>query len=105
MDAGLVTGQAIAMDSTHVRANADNNKQEIVTVTQEPREYLRKIQAEVNAKEAEIYGGKSKRGPKPKERSAMRWREEVKSSTDPEQRLVRPPRQDERIPLSVPSKR
>ncbi|MGI5908410.1 MAG: transposase [Christensenellales bacterium] len=23
MDAGLVTGQAIAMDSTHVRANAD----------------------------------------------------------------------------------
>ena len=88
MDAGLVTGQAIAMDSTHVRANADNNKREIVTVTEEPREYLRKIEAEVNAKEAEIYGGKTKRGPKPKERSAVRWREEVKSSTDPDSGLL-----------------
>jgi hypothetical protein len=65
-----------------------HNKRKIVTVTVKPREYLRKIEAEVNTKEAESYGAKSKRRPKPKERSAMRWREEVKSPTDSDSGLL-----------------
>ncbi len=43
IDAGLVCGEAIAMDSTHVRANADNSKFERVTVVTKPREYLEKL--------------------------------------------------------------
>lgn len=37
MEAGLVKGEAIAMDSTHVKANAVNDKCEVVTVVSEPR--------------------------------------------------------------------
>jgi len=84
MDCGLVSGESIAMDSTHVKANADNNKRETVTVMQEPRAYLKKIEADVCALEAEKSSGK-KRGAKPKQKNLdVRETEEVKSPADPD---------------------
>jgi len=73
---GFVTGEATGMDSTHVRANADNSKQETVVVTEKPRDYLQRIEAEVQAKEKEMYSGKKRRGPQPQEKRQERERQE-----------------------------
>ena len=40
---GLVDGSLLLTDSTHVRANAANDKQEIITLTQEPSAYMKKL--------------------------------------------------------------
>ena len=39
VEAGLVTGENVGMDSTHIRANADNHNQERVEVIRTPRAY------------------------------------------------------------------
>jgi len=87
VDLGLVTGQAIAMDSTHVRANANDNNYETVMVAGTPREYLKKIEEEVQAKEQVMYSEKSKSGPKPKEKP-VKIHEEKQSTTDPDCRFL-----------------
>jgi transposase len=88
MEAGLVTGESIAMDSTHVRANADDNKREVVAVANEPREYLQKLEAEVREKETVMYGEKKKRGRKPRGNAAIQTHNETKSLTDPDSGIL-----------------
>jgi IS5 family transposase len=88
IDSGLVAGEAIAMDSTHVKAHADTGKQETVTVKVKPREYLKKIEAEVQEKESEMYKDKKRCGKKPAERLQIRERTESKSLTDPESGML-----------------
>ena len=91
-EAGLVKGEAIAMDSTHVRANADNEKREAVTVVTEPREYLKKLEAEIAEKDMASHGEKKRRGPKPNERPAFHITEEIKSTTDPDSGMLGRPK-------------
>ena len=43
IEIGLVTGETLLSDSTHLRANAANNKREVVTVKQRPSEYMRRL--------------------------------------------------------------
>ena len=96
IEAGLVKGEAIAMDSTHVRANANYEKRETVTVDTEPREYLRKLEAEIAERDTASHGEKKRRGPKPKEKPAFHITEEKKSITDPDSGLLgRPNRPNE----------
>lgn len=45
MDAGLVTGSLILTDTTHVKANVNMKKSEVVTVTHTPREYIKQLDA------------------------------------------------------------
>lgn len=66
--AGLVQGEAVLTDSTHVKANASQDSKEIVVVTKTPREYwvqLEGLAEQVDTKKREIRGGGGKRGPKP----------------------------------------
>lgn len=85
--AGLIEGRAVVTDSTHVKANVNDEVRETVTVTKEPSEYFKTLEAtarELAASADEKRQGK-KRGrkgggsvAKPKER------EEVRSKTDPD---------------------
>jgi len=81
MEIGLVTGEVLLTDSTHVRANAANNKRETVTVKFEPTEYIKKLDetalAEGLLKEAHI----------PVEKTV----EQTKNLTDPDCGLLRRP--------------
>lgn len=51
IDAGLVGGKCVVMDSTHVRANADNTKSETIEVMTGPSEYLLELDREVKKDE------------------------------------------------------
>jgi len=44
IEIGLVTGETLLTDSTHVRANAANDKRETVVVKHEPSEYVKKAE-------------------------------------------------------------
>lgn len=50
---GLVTGQVLYTDSTHLKANANKNKFEVVRVEVKPVEYLAQLEAAVEADRAE----------------------------------------------------
>ena len=43
IEIGLVTGETLITDSTHIRANAANDKRETVEVKYEPSEYMKKL--------------------------------------------------------------
>jgi transposase len=88
MDAGLVEGKAIVMDSTHVRANVDDHKQEVVVVEEEPREYLRKLDKQIQEIESKLYAEKSKCGPKATPKPETYKRKGTKSITDPDSGLL-----------------
>lgn len=85
--AGLIQGKAVVTDSTHVEANVNDALRETVTVTKEPSEYFKALEAtaqELNEALDQQRKGK-KRGPKgggsvaePEER------EEVRNKTDPD---------------------
>jgi len=45
IDTGLVDGSLLLNDSTHVKANAGNDRRETVIVEVEPREYIKKLDA------------------------------------------------------------
>lgn len=51
INAGLVGGKCVVMDSTHVRANADNTKSEVIEVMTGPSEYLLELDREVKKDE------------------------------------------------------
>lgn len=84
--AGVVQGEAVVTDSTHIRANANESKKETVTVTKTPREYWAELQAEAEAIDTanrEAKGGGERRGLKP-EPEPPQVRERVQYTTDPE---------------------
>ncbi|WP_335524935.1 transposase, partial [Cytobacillus firmus] len=71
MEKGLVTGEVIVTDSTHIKASASKSKVEKVTVERAPSQYLntleleaKKIEKELEEKRKET--GTKKRGRKPK---------------------------------------
>ena len=43
IEIGLETGETLLTDSTHLRANAANDKRETVVVTQEPSDYMKRL--------------------------------------------------------------
>lgn len=90
--AGLVQGQAVVTDSTHIKANASNERRETVTVTQRPSAYLAELEAEAERLEKEHRpkgpgGGRRGRIPGPRERP----RQVAVSRTDPEAGMLNRP--------------
>jgi len=89
-EAGLVTGEILVTDSTHIKAYASSNCTETVTVEKAPSEYMKLLDEEVHRLDAELRetseaGGKKKPGPKPKITPPKPVQETVKkSTTDPE---------------------
>ncbi len=81
MEEGLVSGKLLLTDSTHIRANADNSKREIIEVPDTPSEYMQKLDREAYEtgliKEPVTYPEKTK--------------EVNKSTTDPESGLLNRP--------------
>ncbi len=81
MEEGLVSGKLLLTDSTHIRANADNTKREIIEVPDTPSEYMQKLDREAYEtgliKEPVTYSEKTK--------------EVQVSTTDPESGLLNRP--------------
>jgi transposase len=92
MAAGLVDGQAVLTDSTHIKANASGERTAAVVVSQKPRAYLAELEAEADRLEEERRPkgrGGGRRGPKPRPRNRQR---QVESSvTDPDAGLLNRP--------------
>ncbi|WP_335713637.1 hypothetical protein [Neobacillus drentensis] len=70
IEKGLVTGEVIVTDSTHIKASAAKGKVEKVVVEKTPSHYLNTLELEANKIERELEekgiksGKKSKRKPK-----------------------------------------
>ena len=79
MARGLITGQHLFTDSTHLKASANRNRKEVVEVAESPREYLEELERAVNA-EREKHSQKSLK-PMAKE---PKTREIKRSLTDPQ---------------------
>lgn len=83
-NAGLVQGEAVVTDSTHVRANASNERREQVVVTKKPREYIEQLKVEaarLNEEKREQRGGKTRVKTVEDE---PELKTETKSCTDPD---------------------
>jgi len=74
VDAGFLTGEMLLTDSTHIRANASNEKKETITVSHEPSAYMKRLD------EAALADGLIKDINPPKCKTA----EQTKSLTDPD---------------------
>jgi len=81
IEIGLVTGEILLTDSTHIRANAANDKRETVIVKQRSSEYMRKLD------EAALAEGLIKELGEPKTKD----KETTKSITDPDCGLMNRP--------------
>jgi len=80
IEAGLVTGEVVVVDSTHIKAYASTGRTEVVTVTKTPSEYMQSLHQEAKNIETELVEkrqGKAKRGRKKNEDVPVR---EVKRS-------------------------
>jgi len=97
IDKGLVTGEVIVTDSTHVKASASKSKVEKIIVKKTPSAYLLELEKEAQRLEAELQAGREESGQKkrrkktnPKERKVVT---EVisKSTTDPDAGLMKRP--------------
>ncbi|QGQ43894.1 IS1182 family transposase [Metabacillus sediminilitoris] len=71
VDKGIVTGEVIVTDSTHIKASAAKDKVQKVEVTQTPSQYLNTLEEEAKKIEMELEekrkeAGTQKRGRKPK---------------------------------------
>lgn len=75
MDAGLVSGKLLLTDSTHIKANARTDRQEIIEVPDTPSEYMKKLDRE--AYECGLLK-------EPAEYTTEKTKAVVKSTTDPE---------------------
>ncbi|MHB9112929.1 MAG: transposase [Thermoleophilia bacterium] len=85
--AGLVQGEAVVTDSTHIKANASYDSKETVVVAKTPRAYWAQLEGEAREideenRRARGGGGKSGRKPQPK---GPQVRERARSMTDPMQ--------------------
>ena len=81
IEIGLVTGETLLTDSTHLRANAANDRRETITVKHRPSEYMRKLD------EIALAEGLIKELSEPKEED----KEVTKSLTDPDCGLLNRP--------------
>lgn len=86
---GLVTGEVIVTDSTHIKASASRERVEKVTVEKTPSAYLLELENEARRLEAEA--GKQKRGKKPQSRERKVNQEITRSTTDPDSGLMSRP--------------
>lgn len=82
IDAGLVSGKLLLTDSTHIKANARIDRQEIIEVPDIPSEYMKKLDREA------YESGLLKR---PIEYTTTKTKEVAKSTTDPECGLLNRP--------------
>jgi len=95
---GLVTGEVLVTDSTHIKAYASNQKLEKVRVTKTPSNYLRELEQEADKIERELNdkrdsAGKKKRGSSKKQPSVEPEEKEIiRSTTDPECGMMNRPR-------------
>jgi transposase len=85
IETGLVDGSLLLSDSTHIRANASNDRKETISIEVEPREYVRKLDAlceqeDLRRREDTISKGQKKRGCKASQ--GNKTREIEKSTTD-----------------------
>ncbi|MCQ6564121.1 IS1182 family transposase, partial [Paenibacillus mendelii] len=85
---GIVSGEVVVVDSTHIKANASINKTEKMVVEKKPSEYFKELEQEARRIVSEIDHdpNKKKRGRKPKEECAEK--EVTKSKTDREAGLL-----------------
>lgn len=79
INSGLVGGQYLFTDSTHLKASANRNHREVVEVDQAPRDYIAELEAAVNEDRREH----DKEPLKPKEEASEKRRIK-RSLTDPE---------------------
>jgi len=89
--AGLIQGKAVVTDSTHIEANVNDALRETVTVTKEPREYFKTLEATARELQANLDTERKgkKRGPKGSGSVAKaEEREEVRSKTDPDAAIL-----------------
>ena len=80
LSSGLVGGDHLFTDSTHLKASANRNRREVVEVEQSPRDYLDDLEKAVN-EERENH---DKKPLKKKESDTPQTRKIKKSPTDPE---------------------
>ncbi|MCF6349192.1 MAG: IS1182 family transposase [Flavobacteriaceae bacterium] len=80
IDSGLVGGEYLYTDSTHLKASANRNRREVVEVAQTPKDYLDDLETAVN-RERKAHG---KKGLKPTKKIKNRKRKIKRSLTDPE---------------------
>ncbi len=91
---GLIEGEIILSDSTHIKANASKEKVEVMEVEKKPSEYLNTLEEEALKIENKLeqkreLEGKKKRGRKPKEENKT---EEIKiPKTDPDSGVLNRP--------------
>jgi len=81
IEIGLVTGEILLTDSTHLRANAANDKRETIIVKQKPSDYMRRLD------ETALAEGLIKELAEPKTED----KEVIKSITDPDCGLMNRP--------------
>ncbi|WGV58275.1 IS1182 family transposase [Brevibacillus brevis] len=97
IEKGLVTGEIIVTDSTHIKASAAIHKTEKVKVGKTPSEYLQVLEEEVQRLERERAAqreatGKKKCGSAKKKRSEQVEQKEIaRSTTDPESGMMNRP--------------
>jgi len=96
VEEGLVTGEVIVTDSTHIKANASSSKVEKIIVEKTPSDYVSELEKEAQRLEAELQDkrdaqGKKKCGKKPRPREGVSLKEEVRSTTDPDAALMKRP--------------
>jgi transposase len=95
---GLVTGELVVMDSTHIKASASLQKVEKITVDQTPSEYLLVLEQEVQRlerqrqEERETEGKKKCGNPKQKKETQTEAKEISQSRTDSESGLMNRPK-------------
>ena len=102
IECGLVDGELILTDSTHVKANASWEKHEIVTVTSEPREYIKKLDDICEQEEQRVRAEAIRKGHKKCTMptvAAPKTKNITKSTTDPDCGILSRPRKAEGIPL------
>jgi transposase len=92
IEQGLVTGEVIVTDSTHIKASASKTKVEIITVEKTPSDYLLELEQEARQLENEINAkrqseGKKKSGKKPKDKESVVVKV-VRSTTDADAGLL-----------------
>lgn len=86
---GLVSGEVIVTDSTHIKASASKQRVEKIVVEKTPTEYMKMLEQEAQRLEAQLQdkrdaAGKKKCGKKQQIQGRKVMREIVLSKTDPE---------------------
>lgn len=89
VEEGLVTGEVIVTDSTHIKASASRQRVEKILVAKTPTEYMQTLEQEAQRLEAELQrrreaAGKKKCGKKRQTQERKVMHEVLMSKTDPD---------------------